>query len=655
MAYNELFSPLKVGNVTIRNRIMSTAHVTNFAYNGEANEQHMYYLAEKAKGGIGLIVMEGVRVHHSTHIGPKAIAGYDPSCIPSFKKVTDEVHKYGATIFMQILHMGRQTVSTDMLSPLWAPSSLPCPTKKEIPHAMTLPEIEEVIEGFAKSAVNAKAAGFDGVEIHGAHGYLPQQFFSPLSNHRTDKYGGSLENRVRFALEVINAVREAVGPDFVVGMRISGDEFADGGLTLDDMMEIAPILAATGKLDFLDVSHCSYNTPFSFSTMIPDMHFPPAPFTYIAAGIKSVVTDIPVFTVGRITDPSTANNLVANGQADMVGMTRATICDPFLPQKAKEGRDDDIRSCISCNQGCVGRMHAGHLLSCIQNPATGREKEWGVGTIKRTEKKKKVLVIGAGPAGMEAAHIAAERGHDVTIWDARDEVGGDVMVAALIPQRSEFGGIQHNMLMACEKQGVKIERNKLATADDVLAFGPDAVIVATGSQPITPEYEGAAESSIPFYSPDDIAKGAQIDGDRVVVVDDDGTFRATSIAEYLAEGEKEVIIVTGRAMEGDAIIPASRNTMHTRLMGLGVRVISLKGIKRIDGNDVVTFDPFIGEEGEIIEDVAAVVVAGKRKPVDELYHALYGKVPELKWVGDCVAPRTVFEAIREGHAAGLEV
>ncbi len=640
-----------MGSVNIRNRILSTAHVTNFAVDGCPNERHAYYLAEKAKGGIGLIVMEAARVHPTTHPGPKAIGGYDRKVSAGFRLVTEMVHRHGAKIFLQLLHMGRQTVSTESEQPLWAPSAIPCPTKKEIPHAMIREEIKEVVDGFAFAAKLAKDVGFDGVEIHGAHGYLIQQFMSPFSNKRTDEYGGSLDNRLRFAFEVIDAVRGAAGPDFAVGMRLSGDEFTDGGLTLDDMQVIAPMLAQTGKLDYFSISQCNYNG-ISFATMIPDMHFPFAPFVYLAAGIKQVVPDIPVFTVARIIDPHQANQIIADHQADMIGMTRATICDPELPNKAKEGLEEEIRNCIGCNQGCVGRMHNGFALSCLQNPTVGKEKELGLGKLTRAADSKKVVVIGGGPAGMEAARVAKMRGHQVVLMEKEPELGGQVRAAANVPCRQEFGGISRYLSMELSRLGVDVRLNTTATEEAVLNEQPDAVIIATGSEPVVPQFTGFGDVQVTTAK--DVALGNVEPGDRVLVLDEDGHYRATSIAEHLASMGKTVEIITPRAMEGAEIVQISWITQHQRLRNLGVAITTGAKISSVNGKTVTLEDVYSGEQWQV-EDVDTVVIAGQREAADELVPALKGKVSELYSAGDCVAPRHALEAIREGHLLGRKI
>ncbi len=640
-----LFSPLEIGPVVIRNRIASSAHVTNFALDGYPTKRHAYYLAEKAKGGIGLIIMEAMYVHPSTHARRTAIAGYDPEIIPDLNRVTSMVQEHGAKIFVQLLHMGRQMVSAESRLPIMAPSAIPSQSKKEIPHAMTEVEIEEIIKAFGASARIARDGGFDGVEIHGAHGYLIQQFLSPHTNKRTDQWGGSFDNRLRFALRVIDEVKEACGPDMAVGIRISGDEFTDGGLTLDDMQQIAVGLEGTGKLDFINVSQCNYDG-LSFATMIPDMHFPFGSFVYLAAGIKSVVSNIPVFTVGRIIDPSHAEKILADNQADVVCMTRATLCDPEMPNKAKEDRLDDIRYCIGCNQGCVGMMHRGFAITCTQNPTVGLESELGSGTMAPAPVQKRVFVIGGGPAGMEAARVAAMRGHQVTLWEKQNALGGNVLLAAAIPARQELSGVVRYLSHELERLGVQINLNTEGTAQRLEEERPEAVIVATGARPVLPD--GLASGVVKVVPVEDVVQGKVTVGDRVILVDDDGHYRATSVAESLAEQEKEVTLITPRTIEGSDIVQISWITQHTRLRAAGITITTGSAVAGTEGRSVLVEDLYSGEE-TVLEDIDTIVIAGVRQARDELFSELQGKIPEIYVIGDAMAPRSILEAVREGH------
>ncbi|MFN8557034.1 MAG: FAD-dependent oxidoreductase [Dehalococcoidia bacterium] len=472
-----LFEPIKLNRFTIRNRIAMLPHVTNLADGGFPSDASVAYYAERAKGGVGMIIQESGQIMPAATLGPKSIRGWDPAVVPHARRVTEAVHQHGAHIVWQILHSGRQMASMWSREYIWAPSALRSPNAREVPHAMTKDDIKTAVRAYAQTARHAKLAGYDGVEIHSAHGYLPQQFMSPLANVRTDEYGGSLENRTRFVREVIEAVREELGPDLILGIRISGDEFAEGGLSIEEMDDIAPILEGTGCLDYLNVSHCVYNG-LSAATMIPDMSWPQTAFVYLAERIKAAVDHTPVVTVGRIIDPVKAEEIIEQGQADMVGMVRALIADPELPNKAKAGAIDEVRYCIGCNQGCVGRGHAGFSIGCLVNPVAGREFEWS--ELPVAEKKKNVMVVGGGPAGMEAARVAALRGHNVTLYEKEPALGGAANLASAIPFRAEFGGLQKWLIGSLQRLEIKVITNHAVTLDQIRTE-TRTVVIATGS------------------------------------------------------------------------------------------------------------------------------------------------------------------------------
>lgn len=638
-----MLSPVALGPVTVPNRIVSSAHTTNLSYDGFINQRHVHYYTERARGGIGLIVMEAVRVHPTT-APPRSLIGYDRGALPGMKLLTEAVHSLNTRVFAQILHMGRQMNSVETGLPLWAPSAIPCPTKKEIPHPMEPEEITEVVESYGRTAGLMAEAGFDGVEIHAAHGYLIQQFLSPYSNTRADRYGGSFENRMRFALEVVRRVREAVGGRLALGIRISAEEFTDGGLSLEDMQRVAVRLEETGMLDYISVSQCNYNG-ISYSTMIPDMHFPPGAFVYLAAGVRSVLKKLPVMAVGRINDPVQADQIIDNGHADLVCMTRATICDPELPVKARQGRLDEIRGCVGCNQGCAGRIHRGLSVRCLQNPEAGREYELRSTASKKAEHRKKVVVVGGGPAGLEAARAAAFNGHRVVLFEKRNEPGGQIILASMLPGRQEFRNVERNMTLFLERLKVDLRLGVEADAGTVLGENPDAVILATGSLSLVPDIQG---DGITLGTVEDLLDGRLDPGRRVALLDDDGHYRATGTAEYLSGLEREVIMVTPRAFVGGEIPPSSWVTQEQRLRAAGVRVMTGFAAARTEGCDLIVRDVYTGAE-EVIPDVDTVLAAWRRVPDTMLYAELKGRVSEIYLAGDALAPRRVPEAIADGY------
>jgi mycofactocin system FadH/OYE family oxidoreductase 2 len=645
---SHLFSPLQIGPFTVRNRIFMPAHITYLAEGGMPTDAHVAYYAERAKGGAGLIVQESGQIMPAATLGPRAIRGWDPAVVPHARRITEAVHAHGARIVWQILHSGRQMSGMWSREYLWAPSPIRSANGREVPHAMTRDDIKTAVRAYAQTARHARAAGYDGVEIHSAHGYLPQQFMSPLANARTDEYGGSLDNRLRFVREVIAACREALGPDLILGIRISGDEFVEGGLSIDEMDDIAPLLEATGALDYLNVSHCVYNG-LSQATMIPDMSWPKTAFVYLAERIKASVKSIPVFTVGRIIDPIQADEIVAQGRADMVGMVRALIADPELPAKAKAGQIDEIRTCIGCNQGCVGRVHAGFSIGCLINPVAGREWEWA--ELPPAERKKRVMVVGGGPAGMEAARVAALRGHDVTLYEKGPALGGMANLAAAIPFRAEFGGLQRWLIGSLRRLEVRVVTNHTVTEADVERERPDAVVIATGSIAPAPDIPGADGRAITVE--EYVAARPEV-GEHVVLVDNDGHFRGTATAEWLADQGKTVEYVTKHNTPGAELIGQSLLPQLDRLGKRTVNVHLTSAVSAIDG-DRVTLTSLFNGATTTLDGIATVIVVDDREANDYLYRALEGRIEELYIAGDSLAPRRALEAMQDGHRVGRAI
>lgn len=649
-----LFSPLKVGSIELPNRITITAHGTHFAENGLPTQRHVHYHAERARGGVGMIVFEAIRVHPTTWPNLDAVAGWKPEIVERLALVADAVRPHGTKFFGQIVHQGSQVGTQGMrpASPLWAPSPVACARYQEIPHAMTHGEIDEVIEAHVVSARHVKQAGCDGLEIHAAHGYLPQQFLSPYTNRRDDEYGGSLENRLRFLRRLIVAVRDELGSGYPLGLRISGDEFTEGGLDLPAMQEVASLIAADQKIDYLSVSHCNYQSGASYATMVPDMHFPPMPFVHIAEGIRQAVRGrLPVIAVGRITTPQQAEKILSEGKADLVAMTRAHIADPELPRKTREGRTDEIRYCLSCNQGCVGMAHAGKLLSCVVNPTVGLENVWGVMANKPATRVRRVIVVGGGPAGMEAARVAAERGHHVTLYEKSSALGGQINLAVKQVGRDELGRLVDYESRQLKRLGVTLRLGQAADVATITASHPDAVVIATGARQALPNLPGAAEKAPNVVSVEDIFSGAHMPSRTAVVWDHDGHYKAASTSEHLATQGVRVFHVTPRSMLAPEVPAISVIGVNQRLRRNKVVVMISTGVRRLVPDGVVVYDVFSGQE-ETIAGVDTLVVSGLDVPENSLFSALQGKVEQLYVIGDAAAPRRAFEAVSEGHRIG---
>src|SRR3954471_12989930 len=429
--YAALLEPFALRHLRLRNRVMMTAHVTNMAPLHRPTDQHVAYYRDRARGGIGLIVMGFPSVHPAGVNNVQELAGYDPGIVPGLRAIADAVHEHDTPIIAQLGHGGRQANSAYTGQPLMAPSAIPCPFNREMPKAMEAEDIAEVVEAHAQAAEHIVQGGLDGVEIHSAYGgYLLSSFLSPYMNEREDEYGGDLDGRMRLPLRVVHAVRDRVGPDYIVGMQINGDDFSPGGIELPEAQTIAQRLVATGALDYLVVKGSTY---YAADQNVPDWQHPRALWLPLAAGIKAAVGTFPVFAVGRINDPAEANAVIERGQADMVAMTRQHIADPETVRKLVEGRAEDVRPCISCNQGCLDMLPKGRHITCVHNPAAGYEAELGLGTLRTAASPRRVVVVGGGPAGMKVAEIAALRGHEVRLLERRDDLGGQVRLASRLP------------------------------------------------------------------------------------------------------------------------------------------------------------------------------------------------------------------------------
>ena len=652
-AFPNLFSPLTIRNVTMPNRIFSSGHLTHFAENNLPSDRHTHYYEARAKGGIGMICMEVQSVsRHCWPVPDLSFADTD-EVIERYKMISDAVHPYDTKIFAQLWHNGHHTHSRLSQLPVQSASSVPSPAIGEVPKELEEEEIQEIVQQYAQAALRLKKGGFDGVEIHAGHGYLPQQFLSPYSNRRTDKYGGSLENRMRFSLEIIEAVREATGEGFVVGLRTSGDELVESGIHLPEMLEVYQGWEETGNVDFLNITVGTYKTA---AVAIPPMGTPPRPFVWMAAEVKQVV-DIPVFTAIKITDPQTAEEIIANDEADMVAMTRATICDPELPNKAKEGREDEIRLCMNCNEGCWGRCEQLRPITCVQNPEAGREGEL---KIFPAASRKRVMIVGGGLAGLTAARVAATKGHDVILYDKGMELGGQTLVASKAPLRGDLMEAVRNLEKDLARLSVPIELGTEVTEKMVLDLNPDHVIVATGARPITePTADLVGPDMVLDINPDahvvsawHVLSGEEETGNRVLIYDVQPHIQGFTTADYLSGQGKEVeILMMGMRMIWSAF-DVDGPTLLTHFMSLfmkNVKFTYMTALKSAQPGYCVGYNPATFVEQEIPCDT--LVLSYWRQANDSLYKALKGKVKGLTRIGDAVTPRYMLQAVYEGYMA----
>ncbi|MFQ5567328.1 MAG: FAD-dependent oxidoreductase, partial [Paracoccaceae bacterium] len=529
--FPHLFSSVTIGKVEIRNRILSTGHDTSIPTDGTVNDALIAYHEARARGGAGLIVVQVAGIHDSARYTTHILMADSDACIPGYRRLAETVHAHGAKIFAQLFHPGREILeSQDGSIPVaYAPSATPSDRFHCMPRALTGPVIGEIIAGYGAGARRVKAAGVDGVEIVASHGYLPAQFLNSHVNLREDGYGGSFNNRLRFLREVIAEIRKSVGEDFVIGLRISGDEKDAEGLTEAD--SLAAITALAPDLDYVNVIAGTSATLGAAPHIVPPMFVEGAYVAPFAAAVKQAVA-IPVLVAGRINQPQQAEAVIATGQADMCGMTRAMICDPEMAAKAEAGRIDDIRACIGCNQACIGHMQMGFPISCIQHPETGRELTYG--RLRQAEAPRDVLVVGGGPGGLKAAAVAAARGHRVTLCEAGPRLGGQALLAQLLPGRAEFGGIVTNLAHEVAQAGVEVRLNTPVDRALVESMAPDAVIVATGARPRWPR-NVAIDEEAHVVDAWQVLRSEVNPGASVLVADWRCDWIGLGVAELLAE------------------------------------------------------------------------------------------------------------------------
>ena len=619
-ANDPLLQPFRLRHLTLSNRFLSTSHEPAYSEDGMPKERYRRYHLEKAKGGVALTMIGGSAV--VAEDSPPAFGNlliYKDEIIPWFRDLADACHEHGTAVMCQITHLGRRTNwnKADWL-PVLAPSPIREPAHRAFPKEAEDWDIERIVKGYAAAAARCRAAGLDGVEIE-AYGHLADQFWSPATNRREDAYGGSLDNRMRFSLAVIDAVRDAVGADYIVGIRNVADESWDKGLSRDEGMAIARRLAATGKLDFLNVIRGHIDTDEALSHVIPNMGYRSAPHLDFAAEVRRE-TGLPVFHSARIADVATARHAVADDLVDMVGMTRALIADPHLPRKVSEGREDEIRPCVGAGY-CIDRIYEGGETLCIHNPATGREETVPHQVPKTEGPLKKIVVVGAGPAGLEAARVSAERGHEVVLFEAASEAGGQIRLASRHQRRREIIGIVDWRVARCQALGVHMRFNVYAEAADILALEPDVVILASGGLPNVEFLETGADLVVSSW---DIISGAVAPAGTVLVFDDNGTHPGMMAAEIIAESGAALEIATperGLALDiGGTNYPAyfksfaesgARITLNSRLTGV-----------RREGDRLAAtlLDEYAATTGERV--VEQVVVEHGTLPLDDVYFAL---------------------------------
>jgi len=645
--FKHLFEPIRLGRSEIRNRVVLTGHGTGMGRDFKPDERMIAYYEERARGEVGLIMLGSQQVHPTSPGITGLLCNYDDTIIPGLSAVASAIHRHGGKVFGYLSHMGLASSARPVA--LWSASNAYEQKYGEVAHQMSLEEIEIIVQSFADAAVRCIEAGMDGIQVHCGHGLLLQQFLSPLTNHRTDAYGGSLENRTRFPEAVLAAVRRRVGPEVPLGIRCSGDELVEGGLTGIDMAQIVPRLVAAGDLDYVDVSAGTDGDLVSNMLHEPPMGLEPAPFVSTARLIKDAI-DVPVIHGTRIHTPEIAEELIARGDADMAGMCRALIADPWLPHKARTGRLNEINPCVGCEQACFGRLYRGRHISCVGNPVTGREREYRV--LERAAEPKRVLVVGGGPAGMEAARVAALRGHNVVLSEASGHLGGRLDLAKRPNGRDEWNRLIRHKSEALQRAGVELRLDARVDATMLEAERPDFVVLATGGRFEKPALPGI--QTAPLCSVDEAVAHPETIGQRVLVIDQLDRQPAMVTAIMLAEMGRDVEMASPAFHIGQKLEIQNITYFYRRALQAGVRFTAISEAHGFDGGRVTFINPFTRER-RISEPYDSIVLASPGKPSDDLAEAVQYLDIAYRIIGDAYAPRDVEAAILEGYEAGFHI
>ena len=669
-----IWRPLQIGATAVRHRIMVAPHGQAYGENHAPGDRMIAYFAERARGGAALVGVEATSAsRHLSGAQPGGatsgwrLTAYERRTIPAYARLAEAVHAHECGIFVQLSTGGVNDVGrawTDNWHPVRGPSRVPSPIMNETPVALERSDIAELTGDYGQSAANLHEAGIDGVEIHAAHGYLGMQFISPAFNKRTDTYGGSVANRCRFSIEAAEAIRRRVGDAMTVGLRLSFDEYiGDAGVTPELAEECLDVLAATGLFDYFSISCGSW---YSLHRTVPPMGSAPEAFLApYAKRAKAVVGDrAKVFVAGRVLDLAAAERVIADGAADMVAMVRAHLADPFLVTKTREGRQREIVRCAGTNE-CMAAPAKGRQVTCVVNPAAGRERDWGEGTLRPVTEPKRITVVGAGPAGMRVAGVAATRGHEVTLIERSTRAGGHLDLLRRLPTRGNWQVVIDDLAVVLEMKSVDVRLGEEATAGSVAADSPDAVVCATGSTWDRTGFSAARpdRATMPGADGDhvlDVATAtlAALDdpealGAKVLILDDTGTYLPLGLAELLGEGDVEVEVlsrfpVIGELVAGTQDLP----WLLPRLAKLDIRLSPNHFIESIDGHRVDVYET-LTRRARPLDGVDTVVLAMMRSPEDALFKELQdAAATPVHCIGDAVAPRSVAEAIYEGEKLG---
>lgn len=646
--YARVMTPITIGGVEIRNRIFLPAHTTNFGRDFLPTETHVAYLRTRARAGVGLIFIEPLRVHPTSLGRAGGLSGSDPRALDGLRRIVDAVSAEGARVFVQITHAGRHGANEVDRLPAWGPSAVPWVAGGEVPHAMTRAEMIEVRDAYVQTAEMAVSAGFQGLELHLGHGHLLHQFLSPAANTRDDAYGRALENRMRFPLEVVRRVLAVVGSRVAVGVRISVDDLMPGAIGPKEHRSITRIAAALPGLAFVNASVAAYQWP-SIGHHVADMAHPPHPFRDLTEALRPEIGDLPLLTANRYRTLAEAEATLERGQIDMIGMNRAHMADPDLIAKSLAGRESEVRPCVAHNF-CIGQIAAHQPISCMMNPGVGKEHHWSDPPDKVT-KASRVVVVGGGPAGMEAARIAALAGHDVTLWEQDDRLGGRLPLCASGYGRGDISAMSGWLEDAVERAGVRVVLNRTASIDALKDTPSDIILLATGASHKAGHLPGAR-----MLSPQDALGHPRKDwaGQRVAIWDEAGSWATLSVTETLAQAGARVEILQTSTAPLWSVSLYSRMTALERLTELGVvRHLGLVPIAANDGtlscrNTLIGGETTLGPFDTFVHSTIGVAATA-------FQNALECAGLSVRSIGDAVAPRNLFDAMHDAQTAARTI
>lgn len=675
--FPHLASPFRIRDVELRNRFVFQPHFTALAHSDAMpSADLMAYHVERAWGGAGLIVDGSMAVMEEGKMSRRLLAIYDERAVEPYREMTSRIHELGAKVFGQLNHGGNTTLEHPA-PVLWAPTQMAEGYSNFTTRAMDESDIGRAIEAFGRSASNLVAAGFDGVEVKIAHDGLLRTFVAPYYNRRKDRYGGSFENRLRFPLECLHAIREQIG-DRPLGVRMCLHEYTPFGYDLEYGLRVAEALEASGVVDYFNCDAGSFS---SFWMEIPPMAVAQGYFRPLNQALKRQ-SDLPIVAFGRLKEPDLCEHMLASGEADLIGMARQLIADPETPRKLLEGRLDEVRACIGCNDGCLHQVVQEKGVRCIHNPGAGQERFYSERLIGRADESRNVVVVGGGAAGMKAAEIAARRGHSVTLLERDEILGGQARLASRQPLHTEFAEVTAYLEAALDRFGVDVWCNVEADAEQLLELEPDVVVVATGSQPNLPPahrlFQTDADAGVMarkrgfqlapdipgleldhVFSVDEVLRGAELPGRRVLVVDANGHWEAAGTAEFLADGGYDVEVVTSRTHVGQDLESTNAATFNQRAGEKGIRFTPFTALVAVEPGRVRLLHTLSRVECE--QDVDAVVPVYPRRSRDDLYFQLLdlvaerGSAVQVERVGDAAEPRLMQMVITEAHKLGLRV